>query len=88
MKGSEFKFPMGIGSGKDSLGLIIVDRMAGACGKEHLYSFLHLTFQEYLAAYHVAKLSEEDQMKINRLVWQRIVNASIVEVLLWDSKII
>ena len=61
MKGSEFKFPMG---GKDSLGLIIVDRMAGAFGKENLYSFLHLTFQEYLAAYHVAKLSEEEQIEV------------------------
>ena len=64
IKGSEFKFPMGIGSSKDSLGLIIVDRMAGAFGKESLYSFLHLTFQEYLAAYHVAKLSEEEQIKV------------------------
>ena len=64
MKGREFKFPMGIGSGKDSLGLIIVDRMAGAFGKENLYSFLHLTFQEYLAAYHVAKLSEKEQIEV------------------------
>ena len=40
-------------SGKDSLGLITVDCMARICGFENLYTFLHLTFQEYLAAYHI-----------------------------------
>ena len=42
-----------VSSGKDSLGLITVDRMARTCGFENLYTFLHLTFQEYLAAYHI-----------------------------------
>ena len=42
-----------VSSDKDSLGLITVDRMAMTCGFENLYTFLHLTFQEYLAAYHI-----------------------------------
>ena len=46
---------------KDFLGLITVDRMAEMCGFEDLYSFLHLTFQEFLAAFHIAYLEEKEQ---------------------------
>ena len=35
-----------IDSGKDSLGLITVDRMASMCGMQNLYTFLHLTFDD------------------------------------------
>ena len=49
-----------VSSGKDSLGLITVDRMARTCGFENFYTFLHLTFQEYLAAYHISKLEKEN----------------------------
>ena len=48
--------------GNESMGLITVDSMAQKCGFENLYTFLHLTFQEYLAAYHVYKLT--DQLKV------------------------
>ena len=52
--------------GKESMGLITVDCMARVCGFENLYTFLHLTFQEYLAAYHVFKLSEAEQIELLR----------------------
>ena len=52
--------------GIESMGLITVDSMARKCGFENLYTFLHLTFQEYLAAYHVFKLSEAKQLQVLR----------------------
>ncbi len=36
-----------------SLGLVTVDKTAKLFGMKDLYSFLHLTFQEFLAAYHI-----------------------------------
>ena len=51
--------------GKDiSLGLITIDPAAGLYGYKDIYTFLHLTFQEFLAAYHISTLSEEDQHKL------------------------
>ena len=47
-----------------SLGLITVDRTAGLYGFKDIYTFSHLTFQEYLTALHISKLSYEEQMKL------------------------
>ena len=47
-----------------SLGLITVDWKATVCGFQNIYSFCHLTFQEFLAAYHISKLGVQEQLAI------------------------
>ena len=48
----------------ESLGLITVDRKATVRGSQNIYSFCHLTFQEFLAAYHISKLEVQEQLAI------------------------
>ena len=64
LRKSEIPHFSDISSGSESMGLITVDEMASLCGFENLYTFLHLTFQEYLAAYHISKLEEEKQLEV------------------------
>ena len=47
-----------------SLGLLTVDRKATKCGFQNMYTFCHLTFQEFLAACHVFLSSEVKQFAL------------------------
>ena len=55
-----------LGSDGPSLGLVTVDCGAKSQGYKDFYSFLHLTFQEYLAAYYINQLEIEKQLELLR----------------------
>ncbi len=48
----------------ESLGLITIDRKATRRGRVRTYSSCHLTFQEFLAAYHISRQTMEEQLAI------------------------
>ena len=59
--------PLSLSTGSNdasSHGLLTIDRPSGLGGHDNKFSFLHLTFQEYLAACHLAELNEEEQMEM------------------------
>ncbi len=47
---------------ESTLGLLTVDKALALYNVENTYSFLHLTLQEFLAAYHISHLDEEEQV--------------------------
>ena len=47
-----------------SLGLVTTDIIARLNGFQNSYTFLHLTLQEFLSAYHISKLSLTEQMEV------------------------
>ena len=49
---------------EESLGILTVDRTATRLGFQKMYTFLHLTAQEYLAAYYISKLDEKEQLEV------------------------
>ena len=49
---------------ESSLGLVVIDRYFFKYGIDESYTFLHLTLQEYLAAVHIARLSESERTKV------------------------
>ena len=76
---SETNFPLTpSGSDKSSLGLVTIDSTAEWFGMMDFYAFLHLTFQEYLAAFYLSQLDSESEvfgktkeLKVNlRMVWK------------------
>ena len=76
---SQTNFPLTpIGSDISSLGLVTIDSTAELFSLEDVYSFLHLTFQEYLAAFYLSQLDSESEvirktngLKVNlRMVWK------------------
>ena len=66
----ETKVPLSFGTCPNdapSLGLLTIDRTAGLHQLHDTYAFLHLTFQEYLAAVYLTKLKRKEQMKMIKL---------------------
>ena len=49
---------------ESSLGLVVVDRYFVKYGLKEIYTFLHLTFQEFLAACYIVQLNSQKQREI------------------------
>ena len=49
-----------------NLGILVMDEKEGESGAEPIFSFAHLTNQEFLAAYHVSRLPPDEQLKAIR----------------------
>ena len=49
-----------------NLGILVMDKKENESGAESIFSFIHLTNQEFLAAYHVSRLPPDEQLKAIR----------------------
>ena len=54
---------LGIDPPLDTLGLLQAPRQLTERGPQHSHTFLHYAVQEFLAAYHISKLTSEEQSK-------------------------
>ena len=63
LKGVAFKSGS-TGNDETSLGLVVIDQYFMKYGRDETYTFLHLTFQEFLAAVHIARLENSEQLRI------------------------
>ena len=61
---TEIRLSDGSGCDVHSLGLVTVDSTAKMLDYEDLFSFLHLTFQEFLAAFFISELNESEQLNV------------------------
>ena len=61
---SKCKINHALESDASSLGLIVIDSTFGLYGYKDVYMFLHLTFQEFLAAFYIKILEDSEQLKI------------------------
>ena len=48
----------------NSLGLVVVDKYFVRYGLKEIYTFIHLTFQEFLSAFHIVQLDSQAQEEI------------------------
>ena len=52
------------GNNENSLGLVVVDKYFVRYGLKEIYTFLHLTFQEFLSACHIVQLNYQAQEEV------------------------
>ena len=69
---------LGLTHPSSPLGLMQAQQQLTGFRPHHHYSFLHYAVQEFLAAYHISKLSEEEQTKA---VWQILHSTPLSTVL-------
>ena len=59
------------GSDSPFLGLLVIDSVAEILGYKEMYTFLHLTSQEFLTAWYVASLKYKQQIEIAKMLMQK-----------------
>ena len=65
------------GSDSPFLGLLVIDSVAEIFGYEEMYTFLHLTSQEFLTARYVASLEYKQQIEIAKMLMQKNQHQSL-----------
>ena len=65
---AEYLYGIGVDENKLScLGLLKITPTTSVYGREKSYNFLHLTLQEFCAAWHISKLSTEEQLGLLKI---------------------